>query len=163
MVEVDIQTISIAVASVSVALVAIYYVWEIRHQSKMRQTDVLWRIYSNFTSKEFVEAAMKIRSLEFEDYKDFVKKYGQFFSESSVSIALAIVANLYEGVGHLLHRQLISAELVYEFLPVNTMWEKIKPIVEGTRQQYNMPDMAAWFEYLYNEMEKREQKLQSKA
>jgi len=44
MVEVDIQTISIAVASASVTLAAIYYMWQIRHQTKIRQTDLVIRI-----------------------------------------------------------------------------------------------------------------------
>jgi hypothetical protein len=33
----------------------------------------------------------------------------------------------------------------------------MKMIVEGTRQQYNTPKLFEWFEYLYNEMKKREQ------
>jgi len=35
----------------------------------------------------------------------------------------------------------------------------MKPIAEGMRKQYNQPDWYEWFEYLYNEMKKREQRL----
>jgi hypothetical protein len=31
--------------------------------------------------------------------------------------------------------------------------------VDGWRKHFNMPQMSEWFEYLYNEMQKREQKL----
>ena len=43
---VDIQTISIAIASAGVFLAAIYYTIQIRHQTKMRHTDLVVRLYS---------------------------------------------------------------------------------------------------------------------
>jgi len=159
---VDIQTVSIVIASVGVFVAAVYYVLQIRHQTRMRQTDVFWRIYSSFNSKEFIEAWTKIFNLEFEDYNDFVKKYSLPFSGKPVSVAMNMVGNLFEGAGFLLYRRLIDFELACEVLPVSMTWEKIKAIVEGSRQQYNMPKFYEWFEYLYNEMKKREKQLQQK-
>jgi len=46
-----------------------------------------------------------------------------------------------------------------ELLPAGMTWKKIKPIVEGIREQFNDPRFYEWFEYLYNEMQKREQRL----
>lgn len=40
------------------------------------------------------------------------------------------------------------------------VWEKVEPIVEGMRTQYNMPELYKWFEYLYKEIQKREQRIQ---
>jgi hypothetical protein len=42
-------------------------------------------------------------------------------------------------------------------------WEKIKSILEGSRKKFNEPKLGSGFEYLFNEVKKREQKLQSKA
>jgi hypothetical protein len=39
----------------------------------------------------------------------------------------------------------------------------MKPVAEGERKKFGRPQIWEWWEYLYNEMEKREQKLQSKA
>jgi hypothetical protein len=39
------------------------------------------------------------------------------------------------------------------------LWEMMKPMVEGARKQWRVPKSLEWFEYLYNEMKKREQKL----
>jgi LPS sulfotransferase NodH len=36
----------------------------------------------------------------------------------------------------------------------------MKPMTEALRKYFNRPQMAEWFEYLYNEMKKREQKIQ---
>jgi len=155
---VDIPTISIVVATASVVAGVIYYSFQLRHQTRMRQTDVFWRIYSSFNSKEFLEAWMKMFNLEFGDYNDFVKKYGLPFSGKPVSIAVGMVGNLFEGAGFLLHKRLLDFELAYEVLPISMTWEKMKSIVEGIRQQYNMPKLFEWFEYLYNEMKKREKR-----
>jgi hypothetical protein len=36
----------------------------------------------------------------------------------------------------------------------------LKPVAEGVRKQKNTAEVHEWFEYLYNEVKKREQKLQ---
>jgi hypothetical protein len=40
------------------------------------------------------------------------------------------------------------------------VWEKTKLITEGGRQRSGRPQTWEWFEYLYNEKKKREQRLQ---
>jgi hypothetical protein len=153
---VDIQTISIAIASASVVAGVIYYSVQIRHQTKARRTEIIWKNYQSFNSKEFLEAMFKVWNLEFVDYNDFVKKYGPPWSENPVSVALALVGNMFEGAGELLHKGLADYETVSN-IPTGITWEKIKPIAEGARKQYNFPHLWIEFEYLYNEMKKREQ------
>jgi hypothetical protein len=53
---VDIQTISIATASASVVIGVVYYILQIRHQTKTRQTDLVMKLYSQFNSIEFARA-----------------------------------------------------------------------------------------------------------
>lgn len=50
---VDIQTVSIAIASAGVFAASIYYILQIRHQNRMRQTDLVMKLYSQFNSFEF--------------------------------------------------------------------------------------------------------------
>jgi len=157
---VDIQTISIAIASAGVFAAAIYYILQLRHQSKVRQTDLLLRIYSTFGSEEFQKALTKTVNMEFKDYNDFVKKYSSptGFSEKPESIALGTVNIIFEEIGVLLNRKLIDLALVddlFGYIAI-LVWEKIKPIVEGWRKM--TPRTLQQFEYLYNEMKKREQK-----
>jgi hypothetical protein len=45
-------------------------------------------------------------------------------------------------------------------MPVNDTWLKMKDIVIEIRKIRNRPTILEWFEYVYNEMKKREQKLQ---
>lgn len=47
---VDVQTVSIAIASAGVFVAAIYYMLQLRHQSKMRKTEMVMRLYSAWQS-----------------------------------------------------------------------------------------------------------------
>ena len=149
------QTVSIAIASAGVFAAAIYYIIQIRHQTKVRQTDLVVRLYSIYGSKEFQEAWATVRDFEFKDYDDFMKKYGW-------SAAMSEVGLFFEGVGVLLHKKLVDISMVDDLFtgPIKMTWEKMKPIIEGHRRRKEYPQFYEWLEYLYNEMKKREQKLQ---
>jgi len=151
---VDVQTVSIAVASTGVFLAAIYYIIQIRHQTKVRQTDLVMRLYSTFGSKEFQDAWTRIESIEFKNYDEYVKKYG--------SGDYVQCATFFEGIGVLLQNRLIDINLVDALfgVPLKYMYERMKPIIEGNKQQFHNQRVFEYFEYLYNEMQKREQKLQ---
>ena len=157
---VDIQTISIAIASASVVAGVIYYSLQIRHQAKTRQTDLIMRLYSDYRSNEFREAIITVMNLQFEDYEDYVKKYGPWFSDEPAHKAMAMVAMFFEGLGLLLHEKLIDAGLTYKLFStiIKILWVKFKPLAEGLRKEFNDPMVFEWFEYLYNEVKKREWK-----
>ncbi len=156
---VDIQTVSIAIASAGVMIGVVYYILDIRHQSKVRQTDMVMRLYSTFGSKEFQKAYQKWQYLEFEDFEDFLKK-GQ--SDSEVRTTMYSVGTFFEGIGVLLHRKLVDIDLVDDLLTIPTIetWKRFEPLIATMRVHYNRPEAWEWFEYLYNELKKREQKVQ---
>ena len=54
---------------------------------------------------------------------------------------------------------MIDYELV-ELSPLSITWNKLKPIVERIRKQWNQPRIYEMFEYAYNEMQKRWERLQ---
>jgi hypothetical protein len=66
-------------------------------------------------------------------------------------------------MGFIVKEKIVHIKLVDELLGywVIKNWETIKPLVDGWRKQYNIPESYRWFEYLYNEMKKREQRLQA--
>jgi len=148
---VDISTVSIVIASAGVFVAAVYYIFQIRHQTKLRQTDLVMRLYSTFGSKDFQEAYRGLFEVEFKDYDDFLKKRYKRLHEVGI---------LFEGIGILLNRKLVDIGLVDDLFSgvVKAIWEKIEPVVEGDRKRYNWPQMYEWFEYLYNELQKREQR-----
>jgi hypothetical protein len=150
---VDIQTISIAIASSGILVAAIYYILQIRHQTKLRQTDLVMKLYSQFSSLEFQKIYQEILKREVKDYYDYDKKYG--WAEATT------IGMFFEGIGILLRRNLIDIELVDDMFtsPIKWTWEKIKDLTLEARKVRNQPEILEWFEYLYNEMQKREQQL----
>jgi hypothetical protein len=153
---IGVQTISIVIASAGVFIAAIYYIFQLRHQNRMRQTDLVMRLYSTRGSKEFQEALKNVMTAKPENYKDYENLW-----EWSDFLEVLI---FFEGIGILLSRKLIDIKLVDDLFStlIKASWEKIRFIVEGVRKYHNSPQIAEYFEYLYNEMQKREQKLQQK-
>lgn len=163
---VDVQTISIAVASAGVFVAAIYYVLQIRHQRKMRQTDLIMRLYSTWGGREFQEALFRHLAINCKDYDDFVKKYGPTPSQntqslSEVQISIQMVGTFLEGLGVLLSEKLVDINLIQKLFAVKVYWEKTEPLMKELRKRHD-PGLWEWFEYLYNEVKRREQQLASK-
>jgi hypothetical protein len=153
---VDIQTVSIAVASASVVLAAIYYVFQVRHQTKIRQTDLLTRLYSIMVSKDWLEAWQKVQSREALNYGDYLEKYG--------FVELNEIFVFFDQLGRLMKKGLIDIELIpLTYGQVSVTWEKIKPVLEGSRKRYNAPKHGEYAEYLCSELKKIEQKLEQKS
>jgi hypothetical protein len=160
---VGIQEVSIAIASASVVAGVIYYIFQVKHQTKVRQTELIMRLYSILGSKEFVENDPRIFNQEFKDLEGFLKKYDSFrkFMESPDYAPFMMNSMFFEGVGILLRRKLVDIKLVDDLFssPIILYWEKMLPLTKALRQYFNRPQIAEWFEYLYNEMKKREQRL----
>ena len=113
---VDIQTVSIVIASASVVAGVVYYALQLRHQArarqdmvKTRQADLLMRSYSTYGSKEFQEALWTVHKLEFEDYNGYLKKYGSTASVTPANRAIWTVSWFFNGIGLLLHSRLARA------------------------------------------------------
>jgi hypothetical protein len=157
---VDIQTVSIAIASAGVFLAAIYYIFQIRHQSKTRQMGLLMNLYLTWGSDDMRKAYQDSVGLEdkYKDYNDFVKKYG---IASQAWIDINKILWFCNGIGFLVHEGFVNIKLVlglFQTQGVMRMWEKWKPFVEGQRKMFGLPESYAWLEYLYNEVKKREQR-----
>ena len=156
----DVASISAAVAAISVVVGVIFAIFQMRDAAKTRHTGLIIQLNPalKVTINEVIEAISKIWNLEFKDYKEYLENYGEPLSDK----ALYTITGYYDGLGFLLHRRLIDIDTI-EYLLSGTstgVWEKVKPIIEGMRKHYNLPELFKWFEYLYKEMQKREQRLQ---
>jgi hypothetical protein len=157
---VDVQTISVAIASASVVAGVVYYAFQIRHQDKTRHLDLFMRIYSTWGSEDMLNAHRRFMVLEVEDYDSFVKKHGPVTEPSQINTDIDRIGWFFNLMGFLVKEKIVSMKLVDELLGywVTKNWQTIKPLVYGWRMQYNIPESYQWFEYLYNEMQKREQR-----
>ena len=164
MFELDVQTISTIAAVLGVIVGLALTFLELRHIRKERQTSLVTGLYSTFSSKEFQTAETQIDNLEFKNAEDFLEKYGPKANVEAWATFQSMAA-FYEQVGILLHRKLIDITLVDDLLStaITQDWEKMAPIIKDRRERLGLPQIWEWFEYLYNEMIKREKEIQSVA
>ena len=150
------QTVSIAIASAGVFVAALYYILQIRHQTKLRQTDILTRLYSKVTDRDFLEAWQRFSDFEDKEHEASREKRSVGF----FTVDNQMILKTFEEIGVLLMRKLIDINLIDPLLHEQACfaWEKAKPFIEDARKTYKMPNLDAAFEYLYNELKKREQR-----
>jgi hypothetical protein len=157
---VDIQTFSIGIASAGVLAGVIYYIIEIRHQSRLRQTESMIRLspWFNMNAREMQEAITKVCSIEYKNYDDYLKKY----AGKPENTMLKMLGNYFEGIGLLVYRKLIEADIVYDFWGdiIQSSWNNVKPLIVEMRKDPDNFNMFNFWEYLSDEMKKRKQKLQ---
>ena len=149
---VDITEISAVVAAVGVLIGVVYYILDLRHETKIRKTDLLIRLYSTMVNKDFLEAWDRIGLAQ---TADLIK-----MTEEQRMVDINLVYGFFEEVGALLEMRLVELDMVEKLIHGHAIrtWEKLKPVFEYGRKHRNDPKIAAGFEYLYNEMKKREQR-----
>ena len=154
----DITSFSAVIAAISVVVGVIFAILQMRDAAKARHTELIIQLNPalNVSITEVNEALPKIWNLEFKNYQEYLKNYGEPLADK----AFYTITGYYDGLGFLLSKQLIGIETI-EYLLSGTsvgIWEKVKPIIEGMRKQYNLPELFKWFEFLQKEMLKREQR-----
>lgn len=82
----DIQTISIGIASASVVVGVAYSALRLREQTRTRHADFVMRLCAAYGSEELAKAMINIVNLEFKDVNDFLKKYGQISAENPIYV-----------------------------------------------------------------------------
>ncbi len=150
----DITSISATIAAVGVIVGVVFTVMELRNFVRQRQTDLAMRLYQHFGSKEFMNSWWQVTTAEEKDYDEYVEKYG--------GVDLLQVGVFFEGIGILLHRGLIDITMAQDLFSesIKLLWEKSESLLKEMVKQRNIPEAWQWFEYLYNELQKREQTLQ---
>jgi len=160
---IDISTLSVVIAAASVVIGVVFAVLQLRDLVKARQMDLLMDLYLTWGSEDMKKAHGRFLALEIKDNDSFVKKYGAINSpeRSPVWVDIDRIGWFLNGVGFLVYEKFVNIRLVDDLIGYGVifLWEKMKPLVEGWRKQLNLPKSFQWFEYLANEMKKREQRL----
>lgn len=143
--------VSVIVAAFGVMGAVVYYAFILRNQARMRQTDLIMRLYTTFISEEFQKADAKVIGLNVPNYAEFKEKYGPFTDGQPIHIAIRSVASFFETIGILLKRNLVQKDLIQELFAVHLRWERLWPIISELRVVFAEPELGVYFEYLYNE------------
>jgi len=133
---------------------------QLRDLGKTRKADLLMELYATFRSKEFNRDYMEVLQHSWRDFDDWMERYGPEKNPEAFSIWLSVPL-YFEGVGVLLYRKMIDIALVDDLLSseILVLWQKIEPVVKEYRIRMNRPQLFEYFEYLYEQMKRREQEL----
>ena len=119
---------------------------------KSRNTDLFVNLYNQLTSKEFQKMFNDIvYNYRWTDYEDWLSKYGPDSNLEAWS-SFSSVGNFFDGLGVLVHRELIDISLVDDLMSSSViwLWEKTEPVIRERRVRRNRPQIWEWVEYLYN-------------
>jgi len=142
----SINAVSGILAAIGVLVGVVFTVLELRNLVQQRQTDLTMRLYQHVDTKEFMNSLWQVTTREEKDYNEYIKTYG--------GTELLQISVFFEGLGVLLHRKLMNIDMAKDLFgePAKLIWERNEPILKEMHA-----DACFWFEYLYNELQKREQ------
>jgi hypothetical protein len=158
----DIPTISIVIASASVIVSAVYFVMDIRHQRRMRQTENIIKLspWFSINAKEIQEAISNVCSTEYTDYKDYLTKYAGKPEQTS----LKLLGNYFEGIGLLVYMKLVEIDIVFNFWGdvAESVWDDNEELINSMRKDTGTPFTFQYWEFLVKEFKKRKIALNKK-
>ena len=141
----------IAIASFIIALT--YYILNIQHQQKTRQTQMFMQIYQRWSNTETSQQVWDMLSWTWEDFREYVKKYGPSNPDKIATSQSHF--NYYDGLGLLLKKKSVDRDTVYQTLGrrIIIFWFKFETVIKDQRLMDDPgSDFLHNFEFLAEEM-----------
>lgn len=153
---VDIASVSIIIASVSVVVGVILAIMQLRDQVRDRQAQLVVQLYAQFSNPEFLgNMDYSFELLKDVDKDNVPKKWNTPDMILWDNRMISVIA-FFEGIGILVNRKLIDINLVADMLstPILRVWKLIEPLVIARRKALQREQIWDWFEFLYYEIQK---------
>lgn len=153
--ELDLQTISVIVAAVSVVIGVIMSVLSIRNLAKSRRTSIFLDFHKQ-ADQEFLEDMFEVvGEWSWDNYEDFQTKYGPLASPERWAKFIH-VSSFFDSMGKLLENKITDAELIPEALAVIAMnwWEKIESIQADMAKSWRASGSLESSKFLYDTLKK---------
>ena len=160
---IDLQTLLTYLTLISVPVGVFYHIMTLRNtrrnqelQLETRQAQLYMGLINTFNSLEFRTQWHLAESATWVDYDDFVEKYSL---GSEVLTATVMMLTFFDSIGSLVRKKLIDMDLVDGVLAqaLVVTWRMFESIVIGNRDHFQTPTMWEDFEYVYHELNKRDQ------
>lgn len=134
-----------------------YYALQIRNQNKTRQAQLYMGIINTFNSLEFRTQWHKSESTTWTDYEDYKENYSPEKNQE-VLTANVMMFTFFDSIGALVKKNLLNLELVDGSLALSAVltWRMYEEVIMGDREYFQTPSIWEDFEYIYNELNKRE-------
>jgi transposase-like protein len=112
-----------------------------KQSADTRQAQLLMQIYAHLREDKFNTQYTELqRKYEWRDYDDFMEKLGD---DIEFRAMFNYVCSFFEGVGVLVHRNLLDPQLVDDLMSsyIFLTWEKIGPYIKEIRLRRNRPEL----------------------
>lgn len=153
--QLDLQSVSITIAAVSVVIGVIMSILSLRNISRTRQASLFMDFHKQ-ADLEFIETMTEIvMEWNWTNAKDFANKYGPR-ADSKAYSKFIFVGSFFDSMGKLIEANAASAKLIPETLAVFAMswFEKIDSIEPDIASQWRTSGSMDSTKRLYNELKK---------
>ena len=154
---VDYQSLSIVLTGIGMIIALSYYGLQIRNQNKTRQGQLYMGIINTFNSLEFRTQWHISESTKWTDYDDYKQKYTPEKNQE-VLTANVMMFTFFASIGALVKKNFLNLEFVDSQLALSIVvtWRMYEDVIMGDREYFQAPFMWEDFEYIYDELNKRE-------
>jgi hypothetical protein len=130
---VDITEISAMVAAAGVLVGVVYYILDLRHNTRAREMELARMAFSDYISEQAIGKWATMMNMQWKDNKDFMEKYGESNPEMVSKWTSWFFA--WEMAGIFLKNKTLEAEVAHDIGGYSAIfaWEKFKDIIQEYR------------------------------
>ena len=151
---VDNQSISIIFAGLSIAASIVYYASVLRNANKTKDRELINQRLMMITDEFY----SKWNQMMFGEWSNFEEWLTSPSGRAENGDILNYFCTLFNSVGLLIKNRMLDSDLIFSvYAPhfVIVTWEKVSPVVKGSREVFNYYELFSGFEYLYNEAKRQ--------
>lgn len=145
---VDVQSVSIIVAALSVVLGVAYNMYNLRVQTKSRHAQIYISLWQRLNSLEMMHALTYLNKLKVESYDEWRKanETDQVYSDSQ-----DYIFTTFEAIGTFVHEDLLDLRVVLRDCGgiIPRFWKRYGAFIKEHRNRRNSPRYYIEFEWLY--------------
>ena len=119
---------------------------QLKQTNEIADMDLVMRLYEFANSTEFQTAWLTVLNSKITSFDDFERL------PDSAKVAFYQVAALFESLGVLVEKKMMSLETVDDMFLTELAWKTMKPFVSGTREKFGEQFSYAFFEKLHNQL-----------
>jgi hypothetical protein len=149
----DWQTIAELVSAVTVVAGLVFAAVQVRQFREAREREVMLELVHSFETPEFSNGIYTVSQLpDGLDKQRVEQQLGASFKDVYVMITT------FESLGILVYRGQVTLGLIDDFFsgPIVVAWRKLRGWVEAERRQANRDTYHEWFQWLAEQLSKRE-------
>jgi hypothetical protein len=157
---IQIEYLPIVLTGIGIIVSILYYTSVLRNANKTqqmqletRQATLFMNVYNRW-DVDMANAFHEVMSWEWDDFDDFMEKYGWLKNREKYTATAGKLTGFYEGIGVLVKEGFLDIRLITLMMAgvTKAFWEKMGSVVLEARVKMDSPLFMSETEYLYQEL-----------